>query len=73
MSREFATIGGGCFWGIEHLYREIPGVFDAVSGYEAGELENPTYRDVCTGRTGHAEVVRVEFDPDVVSYKELLH
>ncbi|HMD02614.1 MAG TPA: peptide-methionine (S)-S-oxide reductase MsrA [Candidatus Baltobacteraceae bacterium] len=67
-----ATFGAGCFWGVEAAFREIPGVLDAVSGYEGGKLENPTYRDVCSDRTGHAEVVEVTFDPSKVSYERLL-
>src|SRR5438067_8105334 len=69
---EKATFGAGCFWGVEAAFREIPGVVDALSGYEGGTLENPTYQDVCTDRTGHAEVVQVEFDPAKVSYERLL-
>jgi peptide-methionine (S)-S-oxide reductase len=69
---EKATFGAGCFWGVEAAFREIPGVLNAVSGYEGGTLENPTYRDVCSDRTGHAEVVEVTFDPSRVSYARLL-
>ncbi len=72
MSYEKATFGAGCFWGVEADFREIPGVVDAAVGYEGGTLENPTYRDVCTDRTGHAEVVAVTFDPARVSYNTLL-
>jgi peptide-methionine (S)-S-oxide reductase len=67
-----ATFGAGCFWGVEAAFRQIPGVLDAAVGYEGGTLENPTYRDVCTDRTGHAEVVEVTFDPSRVSYARLL-
>ncbi len=67
-----ATFGAGCFWGVEAAFREIPGVLDAAAGYEGGTLENPTYRDVCSDRTGHAEVVEVSFDPARVSYERLL-
>ena len=67
-----ATFGAGCFWGVEVAFRQVKGVTDAAAGYLGGHLENPTYEDVCSGRTGHAEVVQVEFDPAVVSYAELL-
>ncbi len=69
---EIATFGAGCFWGVEAKFRRIPGVIDVVSGYSGGHLENPTYRDVCTDTTGHAEVVQVTFDPSKVSYDQLL-
>jgi peptide-methionine (S)-S-oxide reductase len=72
MSFEKATFGAGCFWGVEADFRDISGVIDAAVGYEGGTLENPTYQDVCTDRTGHAEVVEVTFDPAQVSYKTLL-
>jgi peptide-methionine (S)-S-oxide reductase len=67
-----ATFGAGCFWGVEATFRRIPGVTDAAVGYLGGTLANPTYEDVCTGRTGHAEVVQVEYDPARVSYEDLL-
>jgi peptide-methionine (S)-S-oxide reductase len=67
-----ATFGAGCFWGIEAVFRDVPGVVDAAVGYSGGNVANPTYEDVCTDRTGHAEVVQVEFDPQQVSYEELL-
>jgi peptide-methionine (S)-S-oxide reductase len=69
---EKATFGAGCFWGAEQTFREIPGVLEAVSGYLGGTFKNPTYHDVCTGTTGHAEVVEVTFDPARVSYEQLL-
>ncbi|MBX7247081.1 MAG: peptide-methionine (S)-S-oxide reductase MsrA [Candidatus Sumerlaeaceae bacterium] len=70
---QLATFGAGCFWGVEALFREVPGVKSTAVGYLGGTLQNPTYRDVCTGRTGHAEVLQLEFDPAVVSYDELLN
>jgi peptide-methionine (S)-S-oxide reductase len=72
MPTETATFGAGCFWGVEWVFRQVPGVLDAVSGYAGGDAPSPTYREVCTGRTGHAEVVQVTFDPSVVSYEQLL-
>jgi peptide-methionine (S)-S-oxide reductase len=69
---ETATFGAGCFWGVEWVFRRVPGVVDAVSGYSGGFAVDPSYRDVCTGTTGHAEVVQVTFDPDVVTYEQLL-
>jgi len=69
---EKAAFGAGCFWGIEAAFRKLEGVNATVVGYMGGKLENPSYEDVCTDMTGHAEVVVVEFDPDIISYKELL-
>lgn len=69
---EKATFGAGCFWGVEAAFHALKGVKDAAVGYEGGSFKNPTYEDVCSGQTGHAEVVEVTFDPDVVSYDELL-
>lgn len=69
---EKATFGAGCFWGVEARFAEMPGVLDTAAGYEGGELEHPTYKEVCTDRTGHAEVVDVTFDPSRVSYDALL-
>jgi peptide-methionine (S)-S-oxide reductase len=73
MGIETATFGAGCFWGVESTFRSIEGVSDAAVGYAGGKTENPTYEDVCTDETGHAEVVQVEFDPAVVSYEKLLN
>ena len=67
-----ATFGAGCFWGVEANFRRIDGVSDAVVGYAGGHTDNPTYRDVCSHSTGHAEVVEVEYDPSRVSYEDLL-
>jgi peptide-methionine (S)-S-oxide reductase len=69
---EVATLGGGCFWCLEAVYEELRGVEKVESGYSGGMVPNPTYRQVCTGTTGHAEVVQVIFDPGVVSYREIL-
>lgn len=69
---EKATFGAGCFWGVEEAFRKMPGVVSTAVGYSGGTFENPTYRDVCTGRTGHAEVVQVDYDPSKVTFEELL-
>jgi peptide-methionine (S)-S-oxide reductase len=71
-SRETATLGGGCFWCIEAVFNELKGVERAVSGYAGGRRANPTYEQVCTGATNHAEVVQVTFDPREISFKEVL-
>jgi peptide-methionine (S)-S-oxide reductase len=69
---EIATLGGGCFWCTEAVYQMLPGVKSVASGYAGGTRENPTYKEVCTGDTGHAEVIQIEFDPTVLSYGKLL-
>jgi len=69
---EKATLGGGCFWCLEAVYENVKGVVDVVSGYAGGHTENPDYRSVCSGTTGHAEVVQITYDPNIVSYKDLL-
>jgi peptide-methionine (S)-S-oxide reductase len=69
---EKATFGAGCFWGVEAKFNEVTGVIETVVGYEGGSLEHPTYKDVCTDRTGHAEVVQISFDNSRLSYESLL-
>lgn len=71
-TKEKATFGMGCFWGVEILFRNTPGVLDAIVGYSNGTMENPTYQDVCSGQTGHAEVVEVTFDSNAITYDSLL-
>jgi peptide-methionine (S)-S-oxide reductase len=73
MAKEIATLGGGCFWCLEAVYDELQGVEDVVSGYMGGHVDNPTYQQVCGGQTGHAEVVQVTFDNEVVSYRDILN
>ncbi|MBC7415085.1 MAG: peptide-methionine (S)-S-oxide reductase MsrA [Herminiimonas sp.] len=72
MATEIATFGGGCFWCTEAVFREVKGVESVQSGYTGGHVPDPTYEQICEGTTGHAEVVRVRFDPDVISHRELL-
>jgi peptide-methionine (S)-S-oxide reductase len=69
---EKATLGGGCFWCLEAVYQEMEGVVSVESGYMGGHVDNPSYQDVCGGRTGHVEVVQVAFDPDITTYREIL-
>lgn len=72
MESEKATFGAGCFWKPEEVFRKLKGVISTTVGYSGGNFESPTYKDVCSGNTGHAEVVRIEFDPSIISYEELL-
>ncbi len=71
-STELATVGGGCFWCTEAVIERLPGVKKVISGYSGGQTVNPTYEEICTGRTGHAEVIQIEFDPAVISYDKIL-
>ena len=71
-AHEMATLGGGCFWCLEAVYKDLKGVESVVSGYAGGSVDNPTYEQVCGGRTGHAEVVQLTYDPEVVSFRDLL-
>lgn len=72
MSSQKAMFGAGCFWGVEETFRQLPGVLETAVGYSGGATENPTYKEVCSDRTGHAEVVWLEYDPEKVSYERLL-
>lgn len=69
---EIATLGGGCFWCTEAIYKELKGVVSVTSGYSGGDIVNPSYREVCTGRTGHAEVIEIKFNPAIISFSEVL-
>jgi peptide-methionine (S)-S-oxide reductase len=71
-STELATVGGGCFWCTEAVIERLPGVKKVISGYAGGQTANPTYEEICTGQTGHAEVIQIEFDPAVISYEKIL-
>jgi peptide-methionine (S)-S-oxide reductase len=71
-SLETATLGGGCFWCTEAVFQMLPGVKSVISGYAGGTTENPTYKEVCSGTTGHAEVIQVQFDPNLITFEELL-
>ena len=70
---ELATLGGGCFWCVEAVYQRVDGVLSVKPGYAGGHVDNPIYRDVCSGKTGHAEVAKIEFDPDQISYQQILN
>ena len=72
-SRQTATLGGGCFWCLEAIYDDLKGVERVESGYAGGHTANPTYEQVCSGMTGHAEVIQLDFDPDVISYRDILN
>jgi peptide-methionine (S)-S-oxide reductase len=72
-SLEITTLGGGCFWCVEAVYQELQGVQSAVSGYAGGTVDNPTYYQVCSGTTGHAEVVQITFDPKIISFEDILY
>jgi len=72
MNTQVATFAGGCFWCIEAAFNQVQGVLSATSGYMGGHTTNPTYRDICTGETGHAEVVQLQFDASIISYRQLL-
>ena len=70
---ELATLGGGCFWCVEAVYQRVDGVLSVKPGYAGGHVDNPSYKDVCSGNTGHAEVAKIEFDPDQISYQQILN
>jgi peptide-methionine (S)-S-oxide reductase len=72
MENDYAVLGGGCFWCVEAVYQGLPGIKSVESGYAAGQTPKPTYKDVCTGQTGHAEVVKISFDPAVISYDRII-
>ena len=69
---QFALIGGGCFWCTEAVFEQIDGIMSVISGYAGGQTKNPTYKDICTGKTGHAEVIKIHFDPQKVSFSQIL-
>ena len=71
-TKETITLGGGCFWCIEAIYQELKGVIEVVSGYSGGKVKNPSYEQVCSGKTGHAEVIQVTFNPEIITFKKIL-
>ena len=73
MNKETATLAGGCFWCVEAIYQDLQGVHEVISGYSGGVVENPTYQQVCSETTGHAEVVQITFDPEIISYEDILY
>ena len=70
---EIATLGGGCFWCVEAVFQRIEGVLSVKPGYAGGDIKNPTYKQICTGKTGHAEVAKIEFDPEKITYSQILN
>jgi len=70
--KESAVFAGGCFWGVQYYFDQVPGVLSTIAGYTGGDIPNPTYEQVCTGKTGHTEAVQIEYDPGVVSFQDLL-
>jgi peptide-methionine (S)-S-oxide reductase len=72
MEKDYVVVGGGCFWCVEAIFQGLPGIKSVESGYAAGQTPNPTYKDICTGQTGHAEVVKITFDPAVISYDRII-
>lgn len=72
MKTETATLGGGCFWCVEAVYETLPGILSVTSGYAGGQTDDPTYEQICTGKTGHAEVVRIEYDPEKISFGRIV-
>ena len=72
MKTETAILGGGCFWCVEAVYERMPGIISVTSGYAGGQTDNPTYEDICTGKTGHAEVVKIEYNPEKISYDKII-
>ena len=72
MNTEITILAAGCFWGVEHSFRQLPGVIEVFSGYTGGNLENPTYKQICSGTTGHAEAVQITFNPDLILFEKLL-
>ncbi|MHA1482933.1 MAG: peptide-methionine (S)-S-oxide reductase MsrA [Candidatus Heimdallarchaeaceae archaeon] len=71
-TKETITLGGGCFWCIEAIYQELNGVIEVVSGYSGGKVKNPSYEQVCSGKTGHAEVIQITFNPQIITFKKIL-